>query len=315
MNIIDAQDLTKVYQNGFKKRSITALDNVSLSVMQGEIFGLLGPNGAGKTTFLKVILGIAHASSGDVFIGEFKPSDPRSRLRVGYLPENHRFPEHHTGLSLLESTARLYGIAASDYTNRAKDMLALVDMSKWGDTKIKKYSKGMQQRIGLAQAMMPNPDVLLLDEPTDGVDPIGKIEIRKVLQHIREEGKSIVLNSHLLSEVESVADRVAILSRGKVVRINTMDEMTVKKSQYEIEADIGNMIIKIPKEIGMILKLSTKKLIVELTEDDKINYVIDELRHKKISIKSVKPSKISLEQSFIDTISFSTSAAEKGEPL
>jgi len=191
----------------------------------------------------------------------------------------------------------------------------LVDMSKWGDTKIKKYSKGMQQRIGLAQAMMPNPDVLLLDEPTDGVDPIGKIEIRKVLQHIREEGKSIVLNSHLLSEVESVADRVAILSRGKVVRINTMDEMTVKKSQYEIEADIGNMIIKIPKEIGMILKLSTKKLIVELTEDDKINYVIDELRHKKISIKSVKPSKISLEQSFIDTISFSTSAAEKGEPL
>ena len=315
MNIIDAQDLTKVYQNGFKKRSITALDNVSLSVMQGEIFGLLGPNGAGKTTFLKVILGIAHASSGDVFIGEFKPSDPRSRLRVGYLPENHRFPEHHTGLSLLESTARLYGIAASDYTKRAKDMLALVDMSKWGDTKIKKYSKGMQQRIGLAQAMMPNPDVLLLDEPTDGVDPIGKIEIRKVLQHIREEGKSIVLNSHLLSEVESVADRVAILSRGKVVRINTMDEMTVKKSQYEIEADIGNMIIKIPKEIGMILKLSTKELIVELTEDDKINYVIDELRHKKISIKSVKPSKISLEQSFIDTISGSTSAAEKGEPL
>jgi len=315
LNIIDAQDLTKVYQNGFKKRSITALDNVSLSVMQGEIFGLLGPNGAGKTTFLKVILGIAHASSGDVFIGEFKPSDPRSRLRVGYLPENHRFPEHHTGLSLLESTARLYGITASDYTKRAKDMLALVDMSKWGDTKIKKYSKGMQQRIGLAQAMMPNPDVLLLDEPTDGVDPIGKIEIRKVLQHIREEGKSIVLNSHLLSEVESVADRVAILSRGKVVRINTMDEMTVKKSQYEIEADIGNMIIKIPKEIGMILKLSTKELIVELTEDDKINYVIDELRHKKISIKSVKPSKISLEQSFIDTISFSTSAAEKGEPL
>jgi len=315
LNIIDAQDLTKVYQNGFKKRSITALDNVSLSVMQGEIFGLLGPNGAGKTTFLKVILGIAHASSGDVFIGEFKPSDPRSRLRVGYLPENHRFPEHHTGLSLLESTARLYGIAASDYTKRAKDMLALVDMSKWGDTKIKKYSKGMQQRIGLAQAMMPNPDVLLLDEPTDGVDPIGKIEIRKVLQHIREEGKSIVLNSHLLSEVESVADRVAILSRGKVVRINTMDEMTVKKSQYEIEADIGNMIIKIPKEIGMILKLSTKELIVELTEDDKINYVIDELRHKKISIKSVKPSKISLEQSFIDTISGSTSAAEKGEPL
>ncbi len=313
MNIIDSHDLTKVYQSGFKKRVITALDNVSLSVFQGEIFGLLGPNGAGKTTFLKVVLGIAQASSGEVFVGEYKPSDPRSRLRVGYLPESHRFPDHLTGLGLLESTARLYGMAASEYSTRAVNMLELVDMAKWGDTKIKKYSKGMQQRIGLAQAMIPNPDVLLLDEPTDGVDPVGKIEIRKVLEKIREEGKSIVLNSHLLSEVESVADRVAILSRGKLVRISTMDELTVKKSQYEIEADIGNIIIKIPKEIGLILKLSTKEIIVELTEDDKINYVIDELRHKKIAIKSVKPSKISLEQSFIETISGPPPVAEKGE--
>lgn len=315
MNIIDAQDITKVYQSGFKKRTITALDNVSLSVMRGEIFGLLGPNGAGKTTFLKVVLGIAQASSGEVFIGEYKPSDPRSRMRIGYLPENHRFPEHHTGLSLLESTARLYGMAASDYKKRTKDMLAMVDMSKWGETKIKKYSKGMQQRIGLAQAMVPNPDVLLLDEPTDGVDPVGKIEIRKVLERIREEGKSIVLNSHLLSEVESVADRVAILSRGKLVRVNTIDELTIKKSQYEILADIGNMIIKIPKEIGLILKLSTKELIVELTEDNNINYVIDELRHKKISIMSVKPSRMSLEQSFIETISGTIPPTDKGDQL
>jgi len=315
LNIIDAQDITKIYQSGFKKRNITALDNVSMSVMQGEIFGLLGPNGAGKTTFLKVVLGIAHASSGEVFIGEYKPSDARSRMRIGYLPENHRFPNHLTGQGLLVSTARLYGMNSSEYETRAKHMLELVDMSKWGDTKIKKYSKGMQQRIGLAQAMMPNPDVLLLDEPTDGVDPIGKIEIRKVLEKIREEGKSIVLNSHLLSEVESVADRVAILSRGKLVRINTMDEMTVKKSQYEIEADIGNVLVKIPEKIGNVIKLSTKELIIELKEDENINYVIDELRHKKISIKSVKPSKVSLEQSFIDTISGPSSTNEKGDQL
>ena len=313
MNIIDTHDLTKVYQNGFKKRTITALDNVSISVMQGEIFGLLGPNGAGKTTFLKVILGIAHASSGEVFIGEYKPSDPRSRLHIGYLPESHRFPDHLTGFGLLESSARLYGMNSSEIRPRAEKMLQLVDMAKWGYTKIKKYSKGMQQRIGLAQAMMPNPDVLLLDEPTDGVDPIGKIEIRKVLEKIREEGKSIVLNSHLLSEVESIADRVAILSRGKLVRISTIDELTVKKSQFEIEADIGNIIIKIPKEVGQILKLSTREIIVELTEDVKINYVIDELRHKKISIKSVKPSKVSLEQSFIETITGFPNVAEKGE--
>ncbi len=302
MNVIDAQELTKVYQAGMKRRGIVALDNVSFSVQPGEIFGLLGPNGAGKTTFLKVVLGITRASSGNVIIGGYKPSDPRSRQRLGYLPENHRFPDHLTGLGLLRFVGRTYGMTAGDIEARAGNLLQLVGMAKWGTTKIKKYSKGMQQRIGLAQALITDPEVLLLDEPTDGVDPVGKVEIREVLGRVKSEGKSIVLNSHLLSEVESIADRVAILNRGRLVKVSTVSELTSRKSQYEIEADIGNRLIEIPAEIGKMIKLSARGMIVELEKEESVNYIIDELRMKRISIRSIRPMKITLEQSFIETI-------------
>ena len=302
MAVIEVHDLTKIYRTGMRKGDIVALDNVSLSIGMGEIFGLLGPNGAGKTTLFKVLLSITAATSGDAKIFGRPPSDPRSRLRVGYLPENHRFPHHLTGLGLLEFTARMYGIPQSEFEHRADELLELVGMTKWADTKIRNYSKGMGQRIGLAQAMISDPDVLLLDEPTDSVDPIGKIELRKVLERIRTDGKSIVLNSHLLSEVESVADRVAILSRGRLVRVGTIEEMTSRKSQYDIEADMGSHLIEIPEEIGKTVVVTARGITVELTKMENINHIIDLLRMKKISIVSVKPVKVSLEQSFLETI-------------
>ena len=302
MNIIDTQDLSKVYSAGLKKRGIVALDNVSLSVHEGEIFGLLGPNGAGKTTFLKVVLGITQATSGNALVSGLKPRDPQSRRRLGYLPENHRFPSHLTGMGLMVATGRLYGMDLSEIKSRATNLLALVGMSRWGDTKLRKYSKGMQQRIGIAQAMISDPDMLLLDEPTDGVDPVGKVEIREVLTRIRSEGKSIVLNSHLLSEVESVADRVAILNRGRLVKTSTVEDLTSRRSQYEIEAEIGNHIIELPDNVGKIIKISSRGMIVELESEEGINYVIDALRIKRVSIRMIRPMRITLEQSFIETI-------------
>jgi len=302
MNVIDAQDLTKVYQAGLKKRGIVALDNVSFSVQGNEIFGLLGPNGAGKTTFLKIVLGITQMSAGNVIVGGYKPSDARSRQRLGYLPENHRFPDHLTGGSLLRLAGRMHGMRAAEIDGKVDRLLNLVGMGKWGTTKIRKYSKGMQQRIGLAQAMISDPEVLLLDEPTDGVDPVGKVEIREVLERVRSEGKAIVLNSHLLSEVESMADRVAILNRGRLVKVNTVEELTSRKSQFEIDADIGNRLITIPENVGKIIKLSAKGMIVELEKEESVNFVIDQLRMKKVSIRMIRPLRISLEQSFIETI-------------
>ncbi len=303
MNVIDVQELTKIYSTGMRKGGIVALDSVSLSVVQGEIFGLLGPNGAGKTTLFKVLLNIVRANSGSCMVTGLPPSDPLSRQKLGYLPENHRFPDHVTGLGLLDLTGRLYGLSGTEVDERAVHLLQLVDMEKWGDVKIRKYSKGMLQRIGMAQALISDPEILLLDEPTDGVDPVGKIEIKKVLTRIRDEGKSIVINSHLLSEVEAVADRVAILQKGKVARIGTVEELTSRKSHYEIEADIGHNLIDIPEHIGKRISISTKVMIVELTDPEKVNDVIDLLRMKKVPIRAVKPMKISLEQSFFETIS------------
>jgi len=307
MSIIEVHDLTKIY-GGARGKDIVALDKVSLSVKHGEIFALLGPNGAGKTTLFKVLLSIVRATSGTVEIGGYPPSNPESRRKVGYLPENHRFPDHLTGLGLMRFTARLHGLSAANTKSRADDLLELVGMSKWAETRIRKYSKGMLQRIGLAQALISDPDTLLLDEPTDGVDPVGKIEIRRVLEKIRSEGKSIVLNSHLLSEVESVADGVAILSKGHVLKVSTVDELTRRSCQYKIEANLSGPEIQISPDVGRILSFTDISMTVELEDERLINSVIDELRVRKIEIKSVVPIKVTLEQSFLETI-----GDEKGE--
>ncbi|MEW5993032.1 MAG: ABC transporter ATP-binding protein, partial [Candidatus Zixiibacteriota bacterium] len=302
MHVITVEHLTKMYFGG-RRGNIVALDDVTLTVEQGEVFGLLGPNGAGKTTFLKVLLGITQKNSGKVTLNGYRAGDLRSRQKVGYLPENHRFPDHLTGLGLLELTGRLCSMASADIESRSEQLLELVGMDRWGGTRIRKYSKGMLQRVGLAQALVNDPDVLLLDEPTDGVDPVGKAEIREVLLRVRNEGKTIVLNSHLLSEVEAVADRVAILSRGKLVRISSVEALTTRSSHYEIEADIGSNVIEISPEVGRILSIAANRLIVELTSSEQVNQVIDQLRLKRINILSVKPMKVSLEQSFLETIS------------
>ena len=302
MNIIVTDNLTKIYNTGMKKGGITALNNVSINITAGEIFGLLGPNGAGKTTLFKTLLGITSITSGDAVINGLKPTNPESRKKVGYLPENHRFPDYLSGKRLLELTGSMSGVAKSDIAERTDSLLELVDMTRWDDMKLNRYSKGMLQRIGLAQALINNPDILFLDEPTDGVDPVGKTEIKEILKKIRDEGKSIILNSHLLSEVESVANRVAILSHGKVIRTGSVEELTSRKMQYEVIASFGEKLFTIPSEIGMIITISRDRMVVELVKDENINYIIDQIRQKKITIVSVKPIKISLEQSFIETV-------------
>jgi ABC-2 type transport system ATP-binding protein len=302
MPTIKVENLTKIYNPRMKKGGIKALDNVSLEINQGEIYGLLGPNGAGKTTLFKVLLGITSITSGSASISEYSPSSSKSRLKIGYLPENHRFPYYLTGLGLIYNSGRLNGMSSSDIKSRAYELLRLVDMERWADVKLRKYSKGMLQRIGLAQSMINDPDILFLDEPTDGVDPVGKAEIKEVLKHVRDKGKTVFLNSHLLSEVETVADRVAILRNGKVARIGTVDELTSKQLEYEILAEFGEKDFELPEKAGKISSLSKDRMVVELKEETDINHVIDILRHNQIIIKAVQPLKISLEQSFMETL-------------
>jgi ABC-2 type transport system ATP-binding protein len=303
MPTITVENLTKIYNPRMKKGGIKALDNVSLEINQGEIYGLLGPNGAGKTTLFKVLLGITSITTGTASISGYSPLSPKSRLKIGYLPENHRFPYYLTGLGLIYNSGRLNGMGNADIKSRAYELLKLVDMERWADVKLRKYSKGMLQRIGLAQSMINDPEILFLDEPTDGVDPVGKAEIKEVLKKVRDKGKTVFLNSHLLSEVETIADRVAILRNGKVARVGTVEELTSRQLEYEIVAEFGEKLFELPEKAGKISSLTTDKMVVELKEESDINHVIDILRHNQIPIKAIQPLKISLEQSFMETLS------------
>ncbi|HEX9615372.1 MAG TPA: ABC transporter ATP-binding protein, partial [Bacteroidota bacterium] len=235
MAIVQSENLTKTYTTGlFRKTPVRALENVSISVHEGEIFGLLGPNGAGKTTFIKILLSIVFPTGGNATILSHPLGSRTVRRHIGYLPENHRYPSFLTALDTLIHFGRLNGMTNSIIRARALSMLELVGLSQWTSVKIKRFSKGMLQRLGLAQAMLNDPQILFLDEPTDGVDPVGRKEIRDILTSLRAQGKTIFLNSHMLSEVEEISDRVAIMNKGRLLHVGTVSEMTSSQLEYEI---------------------------------------------------------------------------------
>lgn len=303
INAIEVNNLTKIY-NPKSKNAVTALSDFSLTVETGKIFGLLGPNGAGKTTLIKILLGIVFQNSGDAKILEEDISNYKVRTRIGYLPENHKFPNYLNGEDLLKYYAKLSGYNENDLSKRIDELLALVKMNKWRKTKVKKYSKGMLQRIGLAQALIHNPDLIFLDEPTDGVDPIGRKEIRDILISLKNEGKTIFVNSHLLSEVELISDRVAILNNGKLIKEGSVEEFTTQKEVYEVklnkefDSDLITNLLK-SYEIFEIKKESFKVKVKDETELDKIT---DLLRQHDLGIRNLNNIKTSLEDIFINLI-------------
>lgn len=230
---LDLQGVEKVYGSGRKR--IEALRGVSLRVRPGEIFGLLGPNGAGKSTLVKIMMTVVRPTrAAGTMLG--RPVGHKATLaRVGYLPEHHNLPRYLTGRRMLEFFGAMAGVARSERKKRASELLELVGMTASADRRIDTYSKGMLQRVGVAQALMNDPELVVLDEPTDGVDPIGRRDILNVLQHLRERGRTVFVNSHLLTELELISDRVAILLRGQVVRQGTIDELAAHRQWYELD--------------------------------------------------------------------------------
>ncbi len=209
---------------------------LNLNVPRGCVFGLLGPNGAGKTTLAKLLLGIAFPTAGSAAVLGRPPGDVAARARIGYLPENHRYPAHLTGEQVLHHFGRLSGLRDPERTRRVDDLLRRARLDEHRKTRVRAYSKGMVQRLGMAQALLNDPEMLVLDEPTDGVDPIGRREIRDLLLERRARGTTILLNSHLLSEVERICERVLILKDGRAVREGGVEELTRPSQAYEIEA-------------------------------------------------------------------------------
>ncbi len=277
--------------------------DVTLSVKEGVIFGLLGPNGAGKTTLIKIVLGILFPTSGSATVLERPINDIRTKEKIGYLPENHRYPDFLKGGEVLDYFARLSAVEKNRLEKNKTELLKLVNLEKWENTKIKKYSKGMQQRLGLAQAMMNDPDILFLDEPTDGVDPIGRKEIREVLLHFKEEGKTIFLNSHLLSEVEMICDEVAILDNGRLIRRGTVEELTSPSKTFRIQTSkVTKNLLNGLKPHTIEMDQQNSAIQVTVASQKKLNAIIDHLRGNDIDIKGVVPHKQSLEESFIEIL-------------
>ncbi len=283
---------------------VTALSDVSLRVAPGEIFGLLGPNGAGKTTFIRILLSIIFPTAGSATMFDEPITVTANKARIGYLPENHRFPPYMTAAAILEFFGRLGGIPDRERPARIAEALELVGMTQWRTTRIRTYSKGMMQRLGIAQAILGSPDLVILDEPTDGVDPLGRKQIRDIMMRMRDQGRTIFLNSHLLSEVELVCDRVAILNKGRVVRIGSVSELTTPTDRFIIRttAERGTLPPLPALSSGTATPGDDGTVIVATDDAVQVNRIIDALRAADVLIDEIVRERHSLEEMFINVI-------------
>jgi ABC-2 type transport system ATP-binding protein len=301
--VIETHNLAKNY------RRIRALKGVSLRVEKGEIYGLLGQNGAGKTTLIKILLGITRGWEGEARLLDQPAGTSSVRQRVGYLPEDHRFPDYHTANSLLHFYGELLGVPRVERQRRIPEVLELVGIKGRMHYKIRTYSKGMKQRLGIAQAIFHNPDVIFLDEPTDGVDPLGRREIRSIMQRLKEQGTTLFLNSHLLSEVELICDHVAILQRGEMIREGNIQELTRQRGLFVVGLAKGQVL---PQDelykMGYHVRPVGEFWELTLTEAQEIDTVIDLLRARGLSVRHLVEKKQTLEELFLATVE----AAEPG---
>jgi ABC-2 type transport system ATP-binding protein len=298
---ISVRGLEKTFGGRFRRR-FRALAGIDLDVRAGTVFGLLGPNGAGKTTLIKILLGLTPSYSGEARLFGAAPGDPRARERVGFLPEAHRLPGYLTGRQALFLLGELSGRPRAWLAERVPGWLERVGMTAHADRKVREYSKGMQQRIGLAQALIHEPELVFLDEPTDGVDPVGRVAIREIVADLKRRGVTVFVNSHLLAELERMCDRVVILDRGRVVREGTITELTPRTGRVAFEVD------PLPADLERMLTGLGANLVripggfeLDVTREEQ-DATLDRLRGAGVHVASVVPRKLSLEEAFLDLV-------------
>ena len=299
---IETQDLTKVYISRWKRREVRAIDGVSLRVRRGAIFGLLGPNGAGKTTFVKTLLSAVRPTYGTALIFGRDASQPEARRPIGYLPENHRFPTYFTGAGMLDFYAALSGLDAARRRKLIPEQLELVGLSEWASMRIGKYSKGMLQRLGLAQALIHSPQILILDEPTDGVDPVGRRQIRDILGRFEERGVTIFINSHLLAEVETLCREVAILDKGKVALTGTMQDVTAGKGYRLTVSQPPDALAEELRGRASSMAVRDGLVDFQFSSRELVNGALDLLRAQHCEIEALVPTTSTLEEVFVRTV-------------
>ncbi len=298
MSILRVESLSKTYKQG-----VEALRDVSLSVEEGQLFGLLGPNGAGKTTLIKILLGLRRATGGTAQILGSPVGRSSARAHVGDLPEDHCLPPYLTGRQALRIYCMLQGLSPRRFRQRTDCLLDTLELLNRAGEKIRSYSKGMKQRLGLAQALLHEPRLVFLDEPTDGVDPAGRRVIRDLILQESERGATIFINSHLLNEVEQVCDRVAILKQGRVLREGTLQELLQVGAcqHYRFELTEGGPPLEnlLPNGVAL-LRTTDQEAIFGLQDESALDHLIDALRGAGRGIRGISRSQRTLEDYFIE---------------
>lgn len=302
MPVIETENLTQDYSTGFwRKRPVRALDGLSLRVEAGEVFGLLGPNGAGKTTTFKILMGLIKPTAGEARIFGRTIGEVKIRQRAGYLPEQPYFYDYLTAREFLTYCAALCDLPKSESKQRADDLLAQVGLTDSSDKQLRKFSKGMLQRVGLAQALINDPEILFLDEPMSGLDPLGRREVRDLIVSLRARGKTIFFASHILTDVEAMCDRVAVLNKGRLIECGKLSEI-LKSRGNEIEVVIsgaGQQILVSIGEFAVAVLATPEGARVRLKNDHDLSRLLELTHNAGGRIVSVNPLRESLEDFFV----------------
>jgi len=297
---IVVQDLTKVY-GGRLGDSVVAVDGISFQVKQGEIFGFIGPNGAGKTTTIKMLLGLLFPTSGKAEVLGMPAGDIEAKRRISYLPESPYFYEHMTGAEVIDFYCRLFKMDAPTRKQKTGELLERVGLSQDGNRTLRQYSKGMLQRIGVAQALINDPDLLFFDEPTSGLDPIAHKDIQELILSLKKQGKTVFLSSHQLSDVETVCDRVAIINRGKLVKIGTLDELLHAGRTVVTLSRPGEDLVNQLSPLAERVLTDGEQVRFFVETEDNVHKLLDASRGKA-TLVSVVPQRQTLEDLFVEIV-------------
>jgi ABC-2 type transport system ATP-binding protein len=308
---IRTRALSKDFLVGFwRPRPYRALDNLSLEVAAGDVFGFLGPNGAGKTTTLKLLMQLVFPTSGDIEILGRPPGDIAVRRRIGFLPENPYFYDHLTAEELLDYYGRLFGLSAADRRQRIPATLDRLGIGAERRLALRKYSKGMLQRVGLAQALLNDPEVLFLDEPMSGLDPLGRRDVRALMLELRDQGRTIFFSSHILSDAEALCSRVAIVAKGRLAaagRLNELREFAVQGWELIMEHVPAAALDRVRQRARRVLAIAGDRYVIELPPEGKPEEMLRELTGAGATTISLNPLRQTLEDVFIKRV------AEMGE--
>jgi len=294
--------LTKEYRVGFGRRSVMALDHLDLEIEEGEVFGFLGHNGAGKTTAIKLLMGLVYPTSGEAWILDRSIRDVAVKQYIGFLPESPFFYEYLTAEEFLVFYGQLFGIGGLKLAKKIDELLELVSMTDARHRPLRKFSKGMLQRIGIAQALINDPRLVILDEPMSGLDPIGRRDVRDIILRLKHEGKTIFFSSHILPDVEMICDRIGILVKGRLKAVGTVQELAGASSVNSIELvveDVSEAVLTGIQGLAATVMRRGNQVLIKLDDEERVNSLLDLILKQKGRVVSLTPHKRSLEDLFL----------------